>query len=179
MTKMSKKPNIESQYKYASFNRRIIAFGIDVVLITLVVTPIMNLLLWIFFGTNSAYFVEASRNLSKITLVENPSVLTYVWSVISNARYMIIQSILLLLVVVYFIYFWKKLGASIGKLIMGCRIVDADNYRPITMKQAIKRMFGHVLNVLTVGIGLFMADFTKRKQGLHDKIANTVVIIKK
>ena len=47
------------------------------------------------------------------------------------------------------------------------------------MKQSIKRMIGHIFNLLTLGVGLFMADFTKKKQGLHDKFANTVVVIRK
>ena len=47
------------------------------------------------------------------------------------------------------------------------------------MRQAIKRMAGHFFNLITLGMGLFMADFTKKKQGLHDKFANTVVVIKR
>jgi uncharacterized RDD family membrane protein YckC len=97
----------------------------------------------------------------------------------SNLRYIMVQLIMLMFVMVYFVFFWFKLGASIGKLIMGCKIVDADSYDHITMKQSIKRMVGHIFNLLTFGIGLFMADFTKRKQGLHDKFANTIVVIRK
>ena len=70
------------------------------------------------------------------------------------------------------------MGASVGKLVMRCKIVDANTYQAITTKQALMRMLGHLLNILTLGIGLFIADFTKRKQGLHDKIANTVVVIR-
>jgi uncharacterized RDD family membrane protein YckC len=52
---MTKINDIKSKYEYASLNRKIIAFGIDVVIITLVLSPIMNLLMMIFFGfdTNS------------------------------------------------------------------------------------------------------------------------------
>ena len=75
--------------------------------------------------------------------------------------------------------FWAKIGASIGKLIMRCKILNADSYKPITMKQSIKRMVGHIFNLLTLGIGLFMADYSKRKQGLHDKFANTIVVVRK
>ena len=47
---MTKINDIKSKYEYASLNRKIIAFGIDVVIITLVLSPIMNLLMMIFFG---------------------------------------------------------------------------------------------------------------------------------
>ena len=34
----------------------------------------------------------------------------------------------------------------------------------------------YVLGIATLGIGFFMVTWTERKQGLHDKIAHTLVI---
>ncbi len=45
---MTGKINIESEYEYATLNRKIIAFGIDIVIITLVLSPILNLLMMLF-----------------------------------------------------------------------------------------------------------------------------------
>ena len=42
---MIDKINIESEYEYATLNRKIIAFGIDILIITLVLSPILNLLM--------------------------------------------------------------------------------------------------------------------------------------
>ena len=176
---MTEKAKIELQYEYASLNRKIIAFGIDIIIITLVLSPILNLLMMIFFGSNNNNITEIGNFLGHNKTFEISTLTDYILSVISSARWLIVQFIMLLLVTAYFVYFWVKMGASIGKLVMRCKIVDAITYQPITMKQAIIRMLGHIFNISTLGIGLFMADFTKRKQGLHDKIANTIVVIRR
>jgi uncharacterized RDD family membrane protein YckC len=171
--------NIEPQYEYATLNRKIVAFGIDIVIITFALWPISNLLTMIFFGFNKGPLVEMNQELRQAQNADVATLTGYLWNVVGNAKYIMMQLIMLLFASAYFIYFWSKIGASIGKLIMRCKIVDADTYHNITVKQAIMRMLGHFLNVLTLGVGLFIADFTKRKQGLHDKLANTVVVIKK
>ena len=176
---MTNKANIKAVYEYATLNRKIIAFGIDIVIITLVLSPILNFLMMIFFGSDSNNTPEIQRAFGQSQTIEISTLTDYIFSVISSAKWLLVQFIMLLFVTIYFVYCWTKMGASIGKLVMRCRIVDADTYQAITMKQAIIRMLGHLLNILTLGIGLFMADFTKRKQGLHDKIANTVVVIRR
>jgi uncharacterized RDD family membrane protein YckC len=173
-------PNIASQHEYASLNRKIIAFGIDIVIIMLVLFPISSILTMVFFGINESPLTEMNKALTQTQNADTSMLMNYLWDTLSSAKYLIVQFFIpLVLVSAYFVYFWAKMGASIGKLIMRCKIVDADTYRAITMKQALRRMAGHYLNVLTLGIGLFMADFTKRKQGLHDKLAGSVVVIKK
>ena len=58
MTKASK---ISTQYNYATLNRKIIAFGIDIVIITFVLSPIMNLLTMILFGFDNNSFIEFDK----------------------------------------------------------------------------------------------------------------------
>ena len=160
---MTGKTNIESQYEYATLNRKIIAFGIDIVIITLVLSPILNLLMMLFFGSDNTQVVEIEKSFGQNKTVEISTLTDYILSVVSSVRWLMVQLVMLFFVILYFVYFWVKMGASIGKLVMRCRIVDANTYQAITMKQAIMRMLGHLLNILTLGIGLFMADFTKRK----------------
>ena len=142
-------------------------------------SPIMNLLMMIFFGFDTSHMVDIDRNIEQVKTMTFSSVIDSFLDTMSNLRYIMVQLIMLMFVIVYFVFFWFKMSASVGKLIMRCKIVDADNYNNITMKQSIKRMVGHIFNLLTLGIGLFMADFTKKKQGLHDKFANTIVVIRK
>lgn len=66
-------------------------------------------------------------------------------------------------------------GRTVGKKVCGIRVVNED-LRPITSGQAFGRTLAEILCTLTVYIGYFMAGFTERKQGLHDKVANTVHI---
>jgi len=69
----------------------------------------------------------------------------------------------------------SKYQATLGKKILKMKVVDGYGNR-ITFKRAVARNFSKVLSMIILGIGFFMASFTKRKQGLHDYIANTVVI---
>ena len=57
---------IATQYNYATLNRKIIAFGIDIVLITFVLSPVMNALTMIFFGFDNSSLVEFDKNLQHL-----------------------------------------------------------------------------------------------------------------
>ena len=72
--------------------------------------------------------------------------------------------------------FWVKLYATPGKLLMGCYVVDADSVQPLKLDQAILRYLGYYVSLLTFGLGFLWIAWDKRKQGFHDKIANTVVV---
>ncbi len=75
------------------------------------------------------------------------------------------------------IAFWISYAATPGKLLFNCKIVDADTNKPITIKQAFIRYIGYFLSILVIGLGFLAITWDKRKQGWHDKIANTVVVI--
>jgi uncharacterized RDD family membrane protein YckC len=72
--------------------------------------------------------------------------------------------------------FWVKWYGTPGKLLMGCQVVDADSAQPLTIKQAVLRYLGYYVSILTLGLGFLWIAWDKRKQGFHDKIANTVVV---
>ena len=80
------------------------------------------------------------------------------------------------MVVIVLVLFWQAWGATPGKRLLGCRIVNASNLQAISIKQAIIRIAGYVVAMLPAYLGFVWAAFDKRKQGLHDKLANTVVI---
>ena len=63
-----------------------------------------------------------------------------------------------------------------GKLLMGCHIVDAETLQPISRKQAIIRLAGYFVSALPLYLGFIWAARDKRKQGLHDKLAKTLVL---
>ena len=71
---------------------------------------------------------------------------------------------------------WAAWGTSPGKRALHLRIVDADTGLPMTVRQAGLRALGYVLTFATCGAGFFWVLFNLRKQALHDRIANTVVI---
>lgn len=67
--------------------------------------------------------------------------------------------------------------ATFGKMLLGLRVVDTDG-KPIGFGQATARHFAKVLSFLTLYIGIYMMGWTKRKQGLHDKISGCLVVRK-
>jgi uncharacterized RDD family membrane protein YckC len=75
-----------------------------------------------------------------------------------------------------FLVFWKYRSATPGKMIFRSRIVDATTLGPPSNSQLIIRYLGYYLGVMTCLMGFVTILFDKRRQGIHDKLANTVVI---
>ncbi len=65
--------------------------------------------------------------------------------------------------------------ASYGKVLMGLKVSDEQG-RPITLSRSIVRNMSKLLCVATLGLGYIIGFFDKRQQGLHDRLAGTLVI---
>lgn len=67
--------------------------------------------------------------------------------------------------------------ATLGKMAIGIKVVRTDG-EAISFARGVGRYFAFLLSSLILGIGLLMAAFTERKQGLHDLICDTLVVDK-
>ena len=76
---------------------------------------------------------------------------------------------------VYSIAFWVGQGATPGKMAVGIKVVMT-NGEPIELGAACLRYVGYIASGLIFGIGYLMIAFSAEKKGLHDNIANTVVV---
>ena len=65
--------------------------------------------------------------------------------------------------------------ATLGKLAAGLVVTDLQEER-ITFLRATCRNLAKILSILILLIGFVMVAFTKRKQGLHDKLTSCLVI---
>jgi uncharacterized RDD family membrane protein YckC len=74
------------------------------------------------------------------------------------------------------IAFWVARQATPGKMLIRARIVDADTFGKPSAGRMIVRYLGYYVSLFTLGLGFFWVGWDKRKQGFHDKMANTVVI---
>jgi len=142
-----------SQPPYAGFWLRFLAYLIDSILLSLVFCP-----LGIGFG-----FVAASAGISSNSPEMN----------LVNAFMNIVS------LIAGWIYFgllesssWQ---ATIGKKLLNLKVTDMNGYR-LSFGNATGRYFAKILSGLICFIGFFMAGFTERKQGLHDMVANTLVV---
>lgn len=72
--------------------------------------------------------------------------------------------------------FWVYKSATPGKLAMSARVVDSDTGAPLSVKQSVIRYLGYFVSLIPFGVGFLWVAFDRRKQGWHDKMANSVVI---
>jgi uncharacterized RDD family membrane protein YckC len=82
----------------------------------------------------------------------------------------------LVLPAVVVVWLWSKMQATPGEMAMSARIVDADTGGVPTLTQLVIRYVGYFVSTIPLGLGLIWVGFDRRKQGWHDKMANTVVI---
>jgi len=75
------------------------------------------------------------------------------------------------------VIFWLKFLGTPGKLLLGCQVVDARSGGPLRTGQALLRYLAYFVSALPLGLGFLWIAFDKRKQGFHDKIAKTVVVL--
>jgi len=64
---------------------------------------------------------------------------------------------------------------TVGKLALGIRVTDMDGKR-ISFMRATGRYFGKIVSAFILCIGFLMVAWTQRKQGLHDLLAQTLVL---
>lgn len=65
--------------------------------------------------------------------------------------------------------------ATLGKRAIGIKVCDEDGRR-LDRGQAFGRWFAALLSYITLMIGFLVAAFTRRKQALHDLVAETLVV---
>jgi len=68
----------------------------------------------------------------------------------------------------------SQLQATVGKLATRLKVTDLEGNR-LSFAHATGRYFAKFLSTLTLGIGYLMVGFDRQKQGLHDRIAGTLV----
>lgn len=77
------------------------------------------------------------------------------------------------------ILFWVYRQATPGKMLISARIVDADTGEKPSTGRLIIRYLGYYLSFVILCLGFLWVIWDKRKQGWHDKMANTMVVRKR
>ena len=67
-------------------------------------------------------------------------------------------------------------GQSVGKKIVGTRVVSEATGQPIGGGAGVARFFAHIIDILICGIGYLFPLWDAKKQTIADKILKTVVI---
>ena len=75
------------------------------------------------------------------------------------------------------VLFWHYKRATPGKMVIGAQVVDVNTGEALSFGRCITRYLAAIIASLPLGIGLLWVAFDRRKQGWHDKIAGSVVIV--
>lgn len=78
---------------------------------------------------------------------------------------------------VYLTFFWTLAGQTLGMRFLGIRLDDYDGSPSLSVRSAVRRLFGIALCLLSLGIGFLIVLISERRRGLHDRIARTEVIL--
>lgn len=74
------------------------------------------------------------------------------------------------------VLFWLGWQATPGKAMLSLRVVDAESGKTLSVGQAAARYLCYILSMLPLCLGFIWVAFDRKKQGWHDKIAQTVVV---
>ena len=140
----------DGKFEYGGFWARFAAHLIDMVIYLFITLPII----FYIYGINYIF---------------KESLFAGFWDVILNV----------ILPTIAVILFWRFRSATPGKMIIDLRIVDATTLAKPTTAQLIIRYFAYLVSIIPLFAGFIWVGIDKRKQGFHDKLAKTVVIIRK
>lgn len=144
---------------YAGFWIRLTAFIIDGIILA-VITYLMNGIWGVASGVGWMG-TTTDQVTGEVAIVSS----SWAWQALT----------VFLIQVVYFICFWAWRGQTPGKMAMRIKIVHFDGSR-IGWGDAVIRYLGYIISTVIIFIGFLWIGLDSRRQGIHDKIAETYVI---
>lgn len=76
----------------------------------------------------------------------------------------------------YSYYFWTTSGQTPGKMVMGLKVVSAENGALLEPSAALLRYVGYCVSGIAFGLGYLWVLWDPKHDAWHDKIAKTKVI---
>nr|WP_321350674.1 RDD family protein [uncultured Methanoregula sp.] len=154
---------------YAGLGRRFVAFIIDIILITIIGSVVIAFLS-LANGVKYVYFMATGVPYSTLTEA----------GTLDAALGPAIAAFGMFLIIVPWVYFAgfesSRSQATPGKVLMHLIVTDLSGNKP-TFARTTLRFFGKYISALIIFIGFLMIGLTKKRQGLHDKIAGSLVLL--
>lgn len=145
--------NLDGRATYEGFARRLLAGLIDIFLLMLL-----------------AATVALVGVITSADVLEAPLIDEYAAHLLRQAPWWLAAAGLALAPM------WTFLGATPGMLLVGSRVVASKSGRRLTLAQSAVRAIGLTLGLAALGIGILWCLRDARHQGLHDKLARSVVV---
>ena len=137
------------ELKYANFGLRFLAFIIDFLILSAIDYILLIKLLNVDVSTTL-------KDLGFISIYSHPAAIVTGW-------------------IYYSAFESSRLMATPGKLVINLKVTNL-NQNKLTFLNATGRYFGKILSSIILCLGFLMMLFMKKRQCLHDYLANTIVI---
>jgi len=165
--------------RYGTLNRRMVAATIDSLIIMVLIAPLSDYLFDWFYHPQSFDWAGLQE---QIKTADTPQEANQVFFKQMNdsgqmSRWLANSVLQTVILCVCTAVCWHKWSATPGKILLRLRIVDATTEAPMTARQIVLRLLGYVVSSVFLCAGFFWIGIDKRRQGWHDKIAHTVVLL--
>ncbi len=145
---------LDQNYRYGGFGRRFGACIVDTILCVI---------------AGGLPFLVEILSVNRLDDYENAKGLAISFIIFS-------QIISYLTPLLYYVFFTcSRYQATPGKMLFSLKVTDLEGQK-LTLFRSLIRHAANYYSAFIFGIGYLMVAFTKRSQGLHDKIARTYVI---
>ena len=144
---------------YVGFWARFTAFVIDSVVASFLLAPMA--------------MTSSNIDIAKLSSSDPNESSAYLQSLLAP---MMLQTVVVAMII---IAFWIYFSATPGKMLFRSYIVNAADFGKASATQLLVRYLGYFVSLIVFGLGFVWIGLDKRKQGLHDKMAGTVVINQK
>lgn len=141
--------NNSNNLQLASMRSRALAYIIDDLLVTIII-------MMIFWGSISAvsHDMDAMMYLLKAELVTP----------------------LIILKIIYHTFFVWYFGATIGKIVVKIRVIDANEWGRVSMFSSFLRAVGRIFSEMFFYVGFLIGFFNDGKKTFHDITGKTLVV---
>lgn len=150
---------------YAGFASRLMAFMIDVILLSTIIVF-------------TSWFVSTSVEMLQGQAILNSLGQRYpvIQQVTEIVRSPLLHSIVsVAFIIAYYLFFWTTAGRTPGKYLMGLRVLSKSGTK-LKLRHAVLRYAGYYLSGLAFGLGFLWILVDDERRGWHDRLAGTLVI---
>jgi len=137
----------QAPLRYAGFWIRFAAFVIDSILQVIVTLP----LLWAIYGPG---------------ILDSTEYVNGAWEVVISY----------ILPFILYIFCWVRYGGTPGKRLLGIRLLNEKTGEHVSIGVGVLRYVGFFISAMILFLGFVWVALDKKKKGLHDHIASTVVV---
>ncbi len=163
---------MKENLEYVGFWHRVFANFIDIFLFGFLLTPFIKKYLPFLNGASQNSVLDIGEVFLVYSFYGLEGIAPIIWDFLRGE---ILPRVIPFLMV---ILFWFFFSATPGKMIIRSKIVNVKTGGKPSILQFVLRYFVYFITYLIFFIGFFWIAFDRKKQGLHDLLAGTVVVRK-